>query len=114
MPPGYTVPEHIHHCEEEAWYVLTGVLTFRIAGKTVEARPDTFVLVPRETVHGFGNAGKEPASFLVLFSPAGMEGYFEERSVLMQATAQGRPADYAGLDPAVHAELARKYHMDFL
>jgi hypothetical protein len=40
-----------------------------------------------------------------------MEGYFVERSDLAQA---GQGGDYAGLDPEVHAALARRYHMEFV
>ncbi len=29
MPPGYVVPRHLHHAEDEAWYVLDGDMTFR-------------------------------------------------------------------------------------
>lgn len=114
MPPGRWVAEHIHHREEEAWYVLSGALTFRIGGQTVEAPAGTFVLVPRGTVHSFGNAGTSPATFLELFSPAGMEGYFEERFGLEQAAPRAANTDYASLDPAVHAALAQKYGMEFV
>lgn len=116
-PPGSPnrwVPEHVHHQEEEAWYVLSGVLTFRIAGQTLEAPAGTFVLVPRGTPHSFGNLGPEPVSFLELFSPAGMEGYFEERLALAEATPRGPSTDFAGLDAATHAALASRYHMEFL
>jgi mannose-6-phosphate isomerase-like protein (cupin superfamily) len=114
MSPGRWVAEHIHHREEEAWYVLSGALTFRIGGQTVEAPAGTFVLVPRGIVHSFGNAGTSPATYLELFSPAGMEGYFEERFGLEQATPRAANADYAGLDPAVHGALAQKYGMEFV
>ena len=113
MPPGRWIPEHTHHGEQEAWYVLSGALTFRISGRTFEAPAGSFVLVPRGAAHGFGNRGSTPATFLELFSPAGMEGYFEERFALEQAGPAGASADYVGLDPAVHAALAKKYGMEF-
>lgn len=114
MPPGRWVSDHIHHREEEAWYVLSGVLTFRIAERTVEAHTGAFILVPRGTVHGFGNLGTSPAAFLELFSPAGMEDYFEERAALAQTTTGAVSTDYAGLDLTAHAALAEKYHMQFV
>ena len=30
MPPGRWIEPHIHGAEEEAWYVLSGELTFKI------------------------------------------------------------------------------------
>ena len=86
MEPGRWVDEHIHHQEEEAWYVLRGRLEFKVAGKSLQAPAGTFVLVPRGTVHGFGNPGAEPAVFVEIFSPPGMENYFEERLELAQTT----------------------------
>jgi hypothetical protein len=93
---------------------LGGVLTFRIAGRTIEAPVGTFILVPRGTAHGFGNLGSGPASFLALFSPAGMEGYFEERFALARGAPGEATRDYAGLDETTHTALARKYHMEFV
>ncbi|HLZ73281.1 MAG TPA: cupin domain-containing protein [Dehalococcoidia bacterium] len=113
LPPGRWIDEHIHQREEEAWYVISGVLTFRISGISTEAPAGSFILVPRGTAHGFGNTGTGPAGYIERFSPAGMEGYFEERFALEQAPRTAN-ADYAGLDPAMHAALARKYHMRFV
>ena len=111
IPPGREIPAHVHGREDEAWYIIEGLVTFRIAGRTVEAPAGSFVLVPQGTVHAFANTGDVPARFIELFAPAGMERYFEERNELA-STEQG--GDYAGLDPAVHAALARKYHMEFV
>jgi hypothetical protein len=38
----------------------------------------SFVLIPRGTVHTFGNAGSTPAKLLVILSPPGFEQYFIE------------------------------------
>ena len=114
LPPGLWVPPHIHHAEEEAWYVLDGELTFRVGDRTIPAVPGSFILVPRGLVHAFGNTGARPASLLEIFSPAGMEGYFEERTALAKAASPTGEPDYAGMDPVAHAALAKKYGMDFV
>ena len=114
VPPGRWVPPHVHHLADEAWYVLAGVLTFRVGGRAIEAPPGAFVLVPRGTAHSFGNDGPGPAAYVQVFSPAGMEGYFEERALMQQEGPPGAGADFAGLDPAAHAALAKKYHMEFV
>ncbi len=108
VPPGAWIEPHIHHAEEEAWYVLSGELTFRIAGQSVLAPSSSFVLVPRGIVHSFGNDGNEPARFLQIFSPSGMEQYFFER----QELAATLGVDYAGLDPEVLKELGRKHNLE--
>ncbi|TAK58552.1 MAG: cupin domain-containing protein [Dehalococcoidia bacterium] len=113
IPPGRWIPAHTHAGEEEAWYILEGTLTFLIDTATYDAPAGSFVLVPRGSVHSFGNDTDAVARFLELFAPAGMEGYFRERAALAAADAEGE-LDYAGLNPDAHAALAGKYNMKFV
>jgi mannose-6-phosphate isomerase-like protein (cupin superfamily) len=71
-------PAHVHHQEEEAWFVLEGALTFQIGDRRFEAGAGSFVLAPRGTVHTFWATGTQPHRWLTIFSPSGMEGYFRE------------------------------------
>ena len=112
--PGQWVAPHIHHAEEEAWYVLSGQLTFSIGDHRLLAPTGSFVLVPRHTVHSFGNTGTEAARYLQIFSPPGMDAYFAERTALAQAMATDANRDSSGLDPEVHKALARKYNMELV
>lgn len=38
----------------------------------------SFVFVPRGTPHCFQNVGSDPARILVIFTPAGMERFFDQ------------------------------------
>jgi quercetin dioxygenase-like cupin family protein len=78
VPPGGGPPPHIHHNEVEAFYLLAGTLTVRVGDQEIEARAGDFLHVPKGAVHGFRNSGQEPARLLAIFSPSGMEHYFEE------------------------------------
>jgi len=69
---------HVHHSDDEAWYVLEGTLGFRLGDDEVEAGPGAAVFVPRGTPHAFWNAGYEPVRFLELICPGGFEEYFFE------------------------------------
>ncbi len=71
-------PPHIHHREDEAFYVLEGEVELNVEGNVSTAGPGTFVNVPKGTLHTFKNAGTTPARFLGMVSPAGFEGFFEE------------------------------------
>jgi quercetin dioxygenase-like cupin family protein len=71
-------PQHIHKAEEEAFYVLEGEVNIQIGDQTIRGMAGSFVLIPRGTVHTFGNAGSTPAKLLVILSPAGFEQYFIE------------------------------------
>lgn len=78
VPPGGGPPPHIHHREDECFYLLAGTLSVRIQDRTFQACPGDFVQVPKGTVHGFRNDGDQEARMLAIFTPAGMEGYFTE------------------------------------
>jgi mannose-6-phosphate isomerase-like protein (cupin superfamily) len=71
-------PLHAHDQEDESWYIIEGRLRFRLGDEIQEAPAGTFVFVPRGTPHCFQNVGDEPARILVLFTPAGMERFFDE------------------------------------
>lgn len=71
-------PPHIHHTEDEAFYMLEGEVTFFSGNATVQATAGTFIHVPRGTVHTFKNESSAPARMLVLITPAGFEQFFKE------------------------------------
>ncbi|MGA7670233.1 MAG: quercetin 2,3-dioxygenase [Nitrolancea sp.] len=72
---GLGPPPHIHHREEEQFYVLEGELTYWVGDETFEARRGDFIHIPRNAIHWF-KAGPGPARLLATFAPAGIEGFF--------------------------------------
>jgi mannose-6-phosphate isomerase-like protein (cupin superfamily) len=62
-------PLHVHHADDEAWYVLEGVLGFRLGEQEVEARAGTAVFVPRGVPHTYWNARQAPARYLLIMTP---------------------------------------------
>jgi mannose-6-phosphate isomerase-like protein (cupin superfamily) len=82
LPPGGRMPPAHRHVEcVEAFYVLRGEVTFVLDGRHQTLGTGSFVLVARGGSHTFGNSGSEPASLLVLHSPA-MDAYFAELELL--------------------------------
>lgn len=76
LPPGgRRPPPHRHANCSEAYFVLDGLVSVSIEGKDLAVGPEGFVLVPRGTVHTFGNSGDAQARLLVLHAPA-MDAYF--------------------------------------
>ena len=111
IPPGSPGPRpHIHRHHEEAFYVLEGELTVRVGPRTITAPAGSFVVVPRGVVHQPSNPGSEPTRVLLIFSPAGMDHFFEE-------AAEGRmPLQAAPTDPVVLEKLeafTEKYGYEF-
>jgi uncharacterized cupin superfamily protein len=84
IPPATAGPPlHLHRTWDEAFYVLEGELTFLIDGRTTSAPAGSFVFVPRGILHTFWNENTEPAKQLTVFTPAGIEDYFEEVTQVM-------------------------------
>lgn len=82
IAPNDGPPLHTHANEDEAWYVLEGRLRFKLGTEISDAPAGSFVFVPRGTPHCFQNTGREPARILVLFTPAGMEVFFDHFAAL--------------------------------
>jgi mannose-6-phosphate isomerase-like protein (cupin superfamily) len=66
--PRLISPIHIHHRDDEAWYVLEGVLRVRRGEEEVEAHAGSGVFVPRGTVHTYWNPGPEPLRYLLVMT----------------------------------------------
>src|SRR5918912_956379 len=78
FPPQVGPPPHIHHTQEEIFYVLEGEMEFITDGTTTRAIAGSVVRIPRGVLRDYRNVGAEPAKVLVLFAPGGFEGFFEE------------------------------------
>src|SRR5215470_20272124 len=74
-PRGAGSPLHVHHREDEWFYVFEGELTFWVGGQVVHAPPGAFVYGPRDVPHTFAVASAE-ARFLVVTEPAGFDAFF--------------------------------------
>ena len=67
-PPRYIAPLHVHHSDDEAWYVLEGALRFRIDDEELEAPAGSAVIAPRGTAHTYWNPRPEPARYLLVMT----------------------------------------------
>ena len=70
---GRELEAHVHHDEDDAFYILEGELTFVLGDDEVKAPAGTFVLVPPGVEHGFRNDTAEPVRILNLHAPAGFD-----------------------------------------
>lgn len=101
IAPGEGPPLHSHAEHDEAWYIIEGSLRFKLGNETQSAPAGSFVFVPRGTHHCFQNVGDKPARILVIFSPAGMESFFEDFASLPEGP----------IDPGVYGEIASRAGM---
>jgi quercetin dioxygenase-like cupin family protein len=77
VPPGAGSPWHVHHKEDESFYVIEGEILFIVGEEhqRITAKAGSFVFGPREIPHGFINAGEKPARMLLQSIPAGFEQF---------------------------------------
>jgi mannose-6-phosphate isomerase-like protein (cupin superfamily) len=68
-PPRLIAPLHLHHNDDEAWYVLEGTLCVRVGDKEVEAKAGSAVLVPRGAAHTYWNRGPGLLRYLLVMTP---------------------------------------------
>ena len=107
VPPGYATPYHVHHLEDESFYVLEGEVAIVFDGQWTTAGPGSFAFGPREIPHGYKVVGSAPARLLVLATPAGFERFVMEMSEPIAAPPG--PPDMAKL-----AAVAANYKIEIL
>jgi quercetin dioxygenase-like cupin family protein len=73
-PRGAGSPLHVHHREDEWFYVIEGELTLWLGGETVAAPAGSFVYGPQDIPHTFV-VSSDRARFLLVTNPAGFEGF---------------------------------------
>jgi quercetin dioxygenase-like cupin family protein len=78
-PRGHGSPLHVHHQEDEWFYVLSGELTFWVDGRVITATEGSFVYGPRDVPHTF-TVTSEEARFLLVVEPAGLEHFIHALS----------------------------------
>jgi len=61
----FQAPLHRHE-EDEAWYVLSGVLRIRMDGEEIDVPAGGAAVVPGGVAHTYGNPGQEPARYLLI------------------------------------------------
>lgn len=71
--PGERGPDpHVHHVHVDAFYVVEGELVFGLGAELREVRAPagTFVLVPPDVIHTFGNESGDAARWLNFHAPS--------------------------------------------
>jgi quercetin dioxygenase-like cupin family protein len=111
LPPGSASPWHVHHAEDETFYVIEGQITILCGDARIEAGPGTWAFGPRGVSHGFRVEGNAPARLLLLTTPSGFDRFIVEMSepATDLSTPPTTPPDMEKLMAA-----AAKYHMDIL
>jgi quercetin dioxygenase-like cupin family protein len=93
-PPGAESPLHVHHREDEAFWILEGDVTLQVGDATIEASAGDYAFGPRDVPHSYrvGDAG---CRMLFICTPGGFEGLVRDMSEPAQARTLPPPSDKA-------------------
>jgi mannose-6-phosphate isomerase-like protein (cupin superfamily) len=88
---------HVHHSDDEAWFVLEGRLGFRVGDEEQEVGAGESMLVRRGTAHSYWNPLPAPARYLLVMTP--------RIHRLIEALHAGDRSDYAAIFAEHDSEL---------
>jgi quercetin dioxygenase-like cupin family protein len=80
VPPGLGSPYHVHHDEDESFYVLEGAIRFFSGERSWVLGAGGFAFLPRGIPHGFRTEGDVPSRSLLQATPGGFEAFVAELS----------------------------------
>jgi hypothetical protein len=99
--PQYQAPLHLHHDDDEAWYVLAGRLKVRIGGEEHDVPAGAAVIGPHGVPHTFWNPDPAPARYVLVMS--------SQTSAMLDALHSG-----GSLSPAQMREIFARYGCQLL
>jgi quercetin dioxygenase-like cupin family protein len=100
---------HVHHREDEWYYVLAGEFLFRVGGETHILPVGSSIWLPRDIPHVWANTSAADGKLILTCQPGGFEKFFEEMGREMAKI----PSDSAAADQRMN-EIMAKYGMELL
>src|SRR5262249_21156069 len=110
---GNVPPPHIHHREDETFYVLEGEVVVSVGDRTIKGTAGTMFFLPRDVPHSF-TIESEQSRMLILLAPAGLEGWFKEFSVPAPAMTLPPADEPAYGEVQKMLEAAPRYGIEFV
>ena len=101
MAGGFSPPQHVHHDEDETFYVLEGRFRFESNGEVRHLHAGEAIFLPRGIPHGFFVESPEGGRCLTITN-GGFEAMVRDTS---------RPAAFDGLPPQDEPTLELQTHL---
>jgi quercetin dioxygenase-like cupin family protein len=111
-PRGSGSPLHVHHREDEWFYVIEGELTLWVGGQVINAPAGSFVYGPRDIPHTF-TVSSETARFLLVTEPGDFAAFVRTLSEPATEVVIPPPATEPP-DVAAMAQVAAEYGLEIL
>jgi quercetin dioxygenase-like cupin family protein len=110
--PGAQAPLHVHHREDEGFWILEGEVALHVGAETIEASAGDFAWGPRDVPHRY-TVGPNGGRMLFLCTPAGFEDLVRDMSVPAEARTLP-PASDEEPDMEMVAAVAGRYGCELL
>jgi len=91
-PAGYQAVRHLHHNEDEAFWLLEGDMDLEVGGKQIEMHAGDYAFGPRNVPHSF-HAGDAGCRVLFILTPGGFENLIMATSEPAQTRTVPPPSD---------------------
>jgi oxalate decarboxylase/phosphoglucose isomerase-like protein (cupin superfamily) len=98
---------HVHHKEDEWYYVLSGEFLFKAGGEEHTLPVGASIWLPRGIPHVWANMATTESKLILVVQPGGFEKFFEEMGTAMSTV------DAANAQKTMAAMFA-KYGMEML
>jgi mannose-6-phosphate isomerase-like protein (cupin superfamily) len=95
---------HVHHREDEWYYVLAGEFLFKVGGEDYHLSPGASIWAPRDIPHVWANTSATKGKLILTCLPGGLEKFFDEPGNV--------PADKLSLSRM--KDIMAKYGMELL
>lgn len=98
IPSGFESPWHVHHDEDESFYVIAGSVMVVVEERVVTLGAGDFAFGPRGIAHGFRVVGSGDAPLLLMTTGGAFADFIHETS---------DPADDAAIPTSSEPDIAR-------
>lgn len=112
MPAGAATPLHVHHDEDDSFYLLDGELTMSCGDEHRRIHPGDYVSMPKDVPHALRVEGDVPARLLVVHTTNRFAQFVEDLGE--PAASRALPSTVPDITPERFAVAVERAHQDIL
>jgi quercetin dioxygenase-like cupin family protein len=114
IAPKQGPPRHVHHREDETYYILTGEFLFEVGGTKYSLLPGSTIYAPRDVPHCWANVATAESRMIMACTPGGFEGFFDESSKAMMDKASPEGNSHENYSGQQMNKIMAKYGCELL